>query len=222
MRQTKIALQILGLLILSLGFVAGSSRAQDSRLHITSPASGTVVRPGETLRIAITAETSVERLAVFGERPLGVAQVFSGAAPGVVARGQGEARPIEFLLQVPPQTRPGNYRLTAIGRVASDDVDSAAITIDVEKPDEPLRIWAEPARIQFTGVGERIPIRVLGEFANGSNEELTRSHKTTFASGDPQVATVSEGGMVIATGAGKTTVQVRIAATDYLIPIRVQ
>lgn len=85
-------------------------------------------------------------------------------------------------------------------------MESAAIKIDVEKLEEPVKIWAEPARVQFTHIGERIPIRVLGEFADRSNEELTRSTKTVYTSANPRVATVGEDGMIIAAGVGKTTI----------------
>lgn len=222
MRRIQFALGIAILLTLVAAAAVTPAFAQEGRVHIVSPAAGTVVQPGETIRIAVTADASVEKMALIGEHPLGVGQVFSGAAPGIIGRGQGESRPIEYLVRVPAEIQPGTYRLTAIGRSSGGEVESAAINVDVEKPEEPVKIWAEPTRIQFTHIGERIPIRVLGEFADSSNEELTRSTKTTYNSANPRVATVGEDGMIIAAGVGKTTIQVRTATSDYTIPVRVE
>jgi hypothetical protein len=84
-----------------------------------------------------------------------------------------------------------------------------------------VRIWAEPALIQFARVGDEIPVRVLGTFADSSNEELTRSSKTTFTSADPRIATVNASGMVTAVAPGRTTIQARTPSSDYSIPVRV-
>ena len=226
MRAIQLTARFVGLLSLVVGFVftiaPAQSQAQESAVRITSPAVGTLVRPGETIRVAVTADTSIEKMALIGEHPLGVGQILSGAAPGIIGRGQGESRPIEFLVRVPSEIQPGSYRLTAIGRSSGGEVESAAVTVDIEKSDDPVKIWAEPTRIQFTRVGERIPVRVLGEFADRSSEELTRSSKTTYVSSDPLVARVDEQGMVTAIGVGKTTIQVRTATSDYFIPIRVE
>jgi Bacterial Ig-like domain (group 2) len=208
-------------LIAGIGFIAAPSGAQQDLLRITSPASGTVVRPGQTVTISVSADYSVEKLALFGQHPLGVGQVFSGGV-GVVARGQGELRPLQFVLRIPKEIQPGIYRVTAIGRVSDGDVESEALTLDVEKAQEPVRIWAEPTSIQFTRSGDRIPLRVLGAFSDASNEELTKSTKTTFASADPRVATVGAGGMVTALAPGKTTIQVHTPTSDYSIPVRVE
>ncbi|MGA8233363.1 MAG: hypothetical protein WB795_17955 [Candidatus Acidiferrales bacterium] len=99
-----------------------------------------------------------------------------------MARGQGESRPIQFQVWIPADTQPGTYRLTAMGRVSGGEVQSEAVTIDLEKSEEPVGIWAEPALIQFARVGDEIPARLLGAFAGGSNEELTKSSKTAFSS----------------------------------------
>ena len=222
MRTIQVVLKTAGLLILIVASTVTPARAQESRVRIISPTAGTVVHPGETIRIAVAADASIEKIALIGEHPLGVGQVLSGAAPGIIGRGQGESRPVEYMLRVPASIQPGTYHLTAIGRLAGGDVESAATTIDVEKSDEPLKIWAEPARIQFTAIGERIPLRVLGEFADQSNEELTRSSRTTFTSANSRVATVGEDGMIVATGVGKTTIQVRTGSSDYTIPVRVE
>jgi large repetitive protein len=222
MRSNKFARRIAGVLILMAGFIAAPSGAQQSRLRVLSPSAGTVVRPGQTITISVSADASVEKLALIGQRPLGPGQVVSGGAPGIMARGQGELRPIQFSLRIPADTQPGTYRITAMGTISGDDVESEAVTIDVEKSEEPARIWAEPASIHFEHVGDQIPVRVLGAFADGSHEELTKSTKTSFTSADPHVATVNAAGVVTAVGPGKTSIQARTPASDYSIPVRVQ
>jgi hypothetical protein len=92
----------------------------------------------------------------------------------------------------------------------------------VEKSEEPRSIRTEPAIIHFEHAGDQIPVRVLGAFADGSHEELTKSSKTTFMSADPRVATVTAGGVVTAVGPGKTSIQARTPSSDYSIPVRVQ
>jgi hypothetical protein len=221
MRVNKFAAQIASVLALIAGIVVIPSGAQESLVRILSPVAGTVARPGQIITIAVAADASVEKLALIGQRPLGVGQVLSGGAPGIMARGQGESRPIQFQVRIPANTRPGTYRVTAMGRVAGGDTESEAVTIDVEKSEEPVRIWAEPSLIRFERVGDEIPVRVLGAFADNSNEELTRSSKTSFTSADPRVATVSASGMVTAVGPGKTTIQMRTPSSDYSIPVRV-
>ncbi len=212
----------LSALTAGIAFVPAPSSAQGTSLHFVSPAEGTVVRPGQTITILVTADYSLEKVVLLGQRPLGVGQVVSGGAPGIVARGRGDLQPLQFVIQIPAQIQPGMYRITAIGRNSDGDTESEALSLDVEKSQEPLRIWAEPALIQFTRTGERIPVRVLGAFADASKEELTKSRKTTFSSADPHVATVDSSGMVTAVGPGKTMIQVSTASSDYSIPVRVE
>jgi large repetitive protein len=220
MRTNKLVGKIAGIAFLATAIIAAPGSAQQSLVRILSP-SGAVVRPGQTITIAVAADASVEKLVLIGQHPLGPGQVLAGGAPGIIARGQGELRPIQFQVRIPADAHPGTYHLTAMGRIAGGDVESEAVTIDVEKSEEPVRIWAEPALIQFARVGDEIPLRVLGTFADKSNEELTRSSKTTFTSADPRVASVNASGIVTAVAPGRTTIQARTPSSDYSIPVRV-
>ncbi len=224
MRTNQYAKRLASLLVLiaGIGFVPAPSSAQGTSLHFVSPAEGTVVRPGQTITITVAADSSLEKVVLLGQRPLGVGQVLSGGAPGIVARGRGDLQPLQFMIQVPAQIQPGMYRVTAMGRTSDGDIESEALSLDVERLQEPVRIWAEPSLIRLTHAGERIPLRVLGAFADDSKEELTKSRKTTFTSADPHVATVDSTGMVTAVGPGKTTIQVGSASSDYSIPVRVE
>ena len=133
----------------------------------------------------------------------------------------GVAQPFEFQVKIPSDIRPGPYRVTAIGSLAGGETVSESLVLNVEKAEEPTRIWAKPSTILFSGAGERIPVRVLGAFGDGSQETLTKSSKTTYTSADPNVATVSADGLVTAVGPGKTSIQVRTPTHDFSIPVTV-
>ncbi len=204
---------IVGSLILAVGLVAASARAQESPIRFVSPAAGTVVQPGHTVTVAVTADSSVEKFALLGQRPLPLSQV--------VAPGLGVASPFEFQVKIPTDIRPGSYRVTAIGVLRGGESVSESLVLDVEKAEEPTRIWAKPETMLFSRAGEQIPLRVLGAFGDGSQETLTKSSKTIYTSADPRVATVSADGLVTAVASGKTSIQVRTATHDFSIPVTV-
>jgi hypothetical protein len=210
----------------SLFFIASTASlpcfAQQSPLRILSPVSGLVVQPGQTVTINVAADASVQKLILTALRPLGMGQLGMGNASGAVAQGRGEANPIPFLLTIPNTIRPGIYHVTAIGVTPTGTVESDPLALDVERTDNPIRIWAEPSSIQFAHVGDRIPLRVLGEFADGSQNDLTRSSKTKFTSADTSVASVTSDGMVTAVAEGKASILMQTPSADYTIPVRVQ
>ena len=213
---------VLATLVLTTAFMTVPSFAQESMLRILSPASGVVVRPGQTVTITVSADAAVEKLVLTGQHPLGMAQLASGGAAGRVAQGQGQGHPLQFSLTIPTAIQPGIYRVIAVGRTADGTVESNALALDVERPDQPSRVWAEPSIIQFAHLGDQIPLRVLAAFADGSQAELTRSHNTAFTSADPRVASITPGGMVTAVKEGTTSILVRTPSADYSIPVRVQ
>ena len=222
MKRNKLNCFVVATLALSTGLIVARSFAQESLVRILSPASGLVVKPGQTVTAAVSADPAVQKLVLVGQHPLGMARLASDGAAGIVASGQGEGHPQQFLLTIPTTIQPGTYRVTAVGRTPDGVVESNALVLDVERPDQPTRIWAEPSIIQLTHLGDQIPLRVLGIFADGSREELTRSSKTTFASADPRVASITAGGMATAVGKGRTSIVVRMPSVDYSIPVRVQ
>jgi hypothetical protein len=219
--ENRRAWPVAGLLVCITVLSAVPTNAQQDLVRILSPATGTIVRPGQTITITVQAETSIEKVVVIGQHPLGVGQIVSAPAPGIVARGGGDLRPIRFQLTIPAQIRPGAYRVTAMGTVSGGNLESQAITLDVERSDEPSRIWTEPSIIRFEHLGDQIPIRVLGSFADKSEEELTKSNKTTFTSADPNIATVTTDGLVTAVAAGKTSIQIHTPQRDYSISVQV-
>ena len=221
MKRKRFDCFVAGTLVLITSLITASS-AQESLLRILSPASGLVTRPGQAVTVTVSANSAVHKLVLIGQHPLGMAQLASDGTAGIVAQGQGEGHPQQFLLMIPNATQPGTYRLTAMGRTSDGIVESNAIVLDVERSDEPTRIWVEPSIIHFTHVGDQIPVRVLGAFADGSQTELTRSSNTIFTSADPRVASLTAGGMVTAVKEGRTNILVRTPSADYSVPVRVQ
>jgi len=222
MTRNKFKRSVAATLLLIAGLTAVPSSAQQSLLRILSPASGFMVRPGQAVTITVSADSAVQKLVLMGQHPLGMARLAFDGAAGRVAQGQGDGNPLQFLLTIPTAIQPGTYRVTAVGRTSGGSVESEALALDVERPDQPTRIWAEPSIIQFTHAGDQIPMRVLGAFADGSQAELTRSSKTTFASADARVASVTPRGIVTAVDEGRTSILVRTPSADYSIPVRVQ
>jgi hypothetical protein len=222
MKRNKFDWFVAATLVLATGLITVPGSAQQSLLRIVSPASGLVVRPGQTVTITVSADFAVQKLVLMGQHPLGMARLAFGGTSGIVAQGQGEGHPLEFLLTIPNAIQPGTYRVTAVGRASGSAVESKGLALDVERPDEPTRIWAEPSIIQFTHLGDQIPLRVLGAFADGSKADLTRSSNTMFASADPRVASITAGGMVTAVEEGRASILVRTPSADYSVPVRVQ
>lgn len=216
-KQVWRAASILALMVGATSFI----HAQHSLLQIYPAAKGQVVRPGQTLVISVAADSSVQKLALIGQQPIGMARLASGGEAGMVGQGLGADHPVDFEVTIPSGTEPGIYRLTAVGRTASNSFASEQEDLDVERPTEPLRIWVEPS-ILVAHTGDQIPLRVLGAFADGSQTELTRSTKTAFASADPSVASITEDGRVTAVREGRTSIRVRTPSRDYSIPVRVQ
>ena len=205
--------RVAGILILAAGMASVLAGAEQSPIHFVSPAGGTIVRPGQTITISVSADSSVAKLGLIGQHPLPVSRA--------VAPGLGVARPFEFAVTIPMDIRPGPYRVRAVGVLAGGEPVAESLVLNVEKAEEPTRIWAKPQTILFSGGGERIPLRVLGAFADGSQETLTKSVKTTYTSSDPEVAIVSDDGLVTSVGPGKTSIQIHTPTHDFSVPVTV-
>jgi hypothetical protein len=209
------------ILAVATGLMSSSVFAQQGLLRIVSPSSGTVVSPGQTVMIAVSADSSVEKLVLMGQHPLGIASIASAGQTTIWGRGEGESRPQVFHLTIPSSTTPGLYRITAMGRTAGGEVQSEAVALDVERSQDPVRIWAEPGILLFERSGDQIPLRVIGAFTGGGQEDLSKSSKVRYSSEDSRVATVNSEGMVTAISSGRTSIEVSMGSANYSIPVRV-
>ncbi len=90
-------------MVLALAVVPCS--AQSNLLQITSPASGTVVFPGQVVIISVGADPSVSNIAILAQDPLGFSQATNG-------------QPLQFQLSIPSNTTIGSYDVSALGTAA--------------------------------------------------------------------------------------------------------
>lgn len=166
-------------------------------LTITSPAAMTVVHPGETISIevALAPGAAFRFVTVVGEKSFGVSSPLSQA-------------PYNFSFSVREHLSSGPHYFTAVGSTASGEMAaSLPLAVDVENNSAPVSLRIDPPDIDLEGLGEELPIRVLGEFAGGVETDVTRSTLLHFASSSPSVATVSSQGIVraVATGTAEIT-----------------
>ena len=150
MRKSKETIVFAFLVVLQL---AGGLRAvgQESLLRITSPVTDEVVVEGKPLRITVAADASVRVLGVLGWNPLPEAHL---------------AVPNQFEMLIPKTVPPGRYELTAMG-LASTDVESSPVSIQVERADSATELFIQPDLLTFAELGDKLPLRVSARFADG-------------------------------------------------------
>lgn len=182
---------------LSLLFVAlvlSSSCFSQSLLQITSPANGTAVVPGQTVTFTVSADASVSNIAIFAQNPLSFSQTTTG--------------PLQFSLLIPADTPFDQYQVRAVGVAGGQDVESAPVTIAVISPQFPVKVRTQPLTLNFRNVGDAMPLRVIGTFGDGTQADLTYSSQIFYNTTDPTVATVTNRGIVTATGPGKAFISI--------------
>jgi hypothetical protein len=171
-------------------------------LQIASPASGTIVSPGQSLSVSVTSPSNAvfTDVVIVGESPLPLVN-------------EAMSVPAEFSLDIPLNIASRKYAISAMGLTASDqNVESDAIWIDIERPDMPVSIAEATGSLYFTAPGQKLPINLLGTFADGSELYITESSNVTYTSSDTNIVTVASYGIVTATGPGST----RVVATYAL------
>ncbi len=180
---------------------------QSSSLQITSPASGTMVSPGQKVSVSVSADPSVSNIGVIGENPLGFAQM--------------TADPLQFFFVVPAKIGAGPYQLTAVGAGPAGLVLSSSITLDVEPLNAPVQLLVIPAGLPFTSIGEVMPLSVLGSFSDDSRADLSHSLYTSYSSTNPNVAAVDANGIVTSVGPGSASILVSNSSVSSSIPVTV-
>ncbi len=188
-------------------------------IQITSPVDGSVVHSGRTLTVAVKADPSAfQSIAlVAGGNDLG-----GGTPPKTVP-------PYQFSIPIRPGAESGHYPIAAIGvpTAGGDPVFSAGIEVDIERPDSPQQLQNERGSVNFSYGGEKLPLAVIGTFADGSQVRLNRSTYTRYSSDTPSVATVDAEGWVtsVAPGHAKITItygNASIGTTSAQVPVYVQ
>jgi len=176
-------------------------------LQIASPASGTIVSPGQSLSVSVTSpsNTSFTDVDIVGQSPL----------PPV---NEAMSVPAEFSLDIPLNIASRKYAIRAMGLTASNqNVESDAIWIDIERPDMPVSIAAATDSLEFIAPGQELPINLLGTFADGPELYITESSHVTYTSSDTNIVTVASDGIVTAGAPGYAVVTATYANNGQAI-----
>jgi len=178
-----------------------------STLEITSPENGTLVYTGHVLGVTVTASGAPpENVVLIGTDPIGISKLLT-------------APPYVFDVEIPETITPGPYQLTAASISKSGPlVGSQPITIDVEREDQPQKITTNWKQLRFN-VGDQSGIGVTGTYADGSMVDLSRSSRTTYATQNPAIATVTKEGFVTAIAPGATEI---VIDESVSIPVTVE
>jgi hypothetical protein len=177
---------------------------------ITSPADGAVVSSGQTLTVTVNATASAFE------------SVMVGASAPLVGIWSLTASPYQFQVPIPPDIASGPCTLVASGIVgAGNAVDSAPITVDIERPDNPQQLTPGLSTIGFRYAVGTVPLLVTGTYADGSIVSLSKSALTTYASDTPAVASVDTYGRVTAVGPGSASITITNAGVSVQVPVTV-
>ena len=185
------------------------------QLRITSPVDGTVVTPGQKVRVVATAAPNVKfsKVIIIGQNPIGFSDICANP-------------PFQFTITIPGDISLGRYSLTASGVITpGQGVESDPIALVVEKADIPARIITEPSKIIFDDIGEQIPITVMSISADGSHTDVTQSSRVTYSSNDAAIATVNGAGLVTAKGYGSTgkgAIAIHYQNQSIVVPVTIE
>jgi hypothetical protein len=187
---------IANLLVILAGM--GATQQKPPLLQISSPGDDAIVNPGQAVNVVVDspAGASFTNVGVVGEAPIG----FGGIASAVPAR---------LSITIPSDIACRRYMLTAHGLTASgESVESAAIDLDVERPDKPVSLSNQMEQLIMETQGETSQLLLLAKFSDGMILDVSESSRITFQSMDTAVATVDNRGAVTAAGAGTGSVVV--------------
>jgi len=181
---------------------------------ITSPASGTVVAPGQSVNVTLVANSGVTLSSVLLVGP-SVAQVDS-------------APPFEIMFQVPFEAV-GDYVISAAGTDgAGQYYSSNQVTLVVQPSAALVSLSIAPDSPVLFGAGDTLQLAVVGSYSDGVDRDVT-DLGTIFDSANPGIATVSGTGLVTAVTTGavlvtaekdslSTVAQVFVSPTTLQVP----
>ena len=189
--------------------LAGLASAQ-ATLRITAPPNETVVRPGQSVTIEVSASGErLESAALLGKPPFGY-------------MGTATTPPYRFKIVIPQKIDSGPYGLSAVGTtiskvMAADDT----VIVDVERAESPVNLRAQDFPDIRMHVGNVAFSAILGLFGDGTTAKVTDSTFTTFSSENPSVATVERNGLVKGLVPGSTKIVVTNGKARLEIPVTI-
>jgi len=187
--------------------MSNAAEVQEGGLRIVSPADGTVVEPGQPLRVMVEPEPGVT--------PIAVALI----SPSIFTFTQQP--PFTFTVTFPPDAPLGPQTLVADGRDTRGRALRATITLDVEISRPVTSIRVEPVKIGFSSSWQE-QLSVKGVFTDGQVRTITKSRETLYTSANAQVAKVSHEGLVEPVDNGSTTITVTYKDKSVTVPVKVE
>jgi hypothetical protein len=166
-------------------------------LKITSPLSGAIVHPGDTLPVMIDSPDTKFKMVV----------LVSGSPFGFL--GPQSALPARIDVKIPENACCRKYEFTAMGAGESaDGIYSKPITVDVEPANPPTKLRSLSPGFNFRSPGGSLPVLLMADFANGEACDVTYSSRITYLSTQPEIVQVDEQGAVKAKSPGKASILV--------------
>ncbi|HEY3937943.1 MAG TPA: hypothetical protein VGL97_10960 [Bryobacteraceae bacterium] len=179
-----------------------------AELKITSPKDETVVHPGDAVEVVVSA--AANEFSVIG---------ISAYSP-IPDSDNRTSPPYRFTIHVPRNITPGLYTLTAVGAATKGEGGSEdSVRIDVEEPDDPVRIWLSLSDSLNLKVGGSAGVTVVGDFPDGHRRFLDKSKRTKYRSADLHIITVTDDGFVKAVGEGSTELRISIGDKRIVMPV---
>jgi len=201
---------LLGMAAMLLSTGAGA-QLRSNALVITSPASGTVVAPGQTISVSVTVNS--------GTYPSGIGIVGGQDGGTMLTAGplSGSSSPT-VSVTIPTDAVPGPLGLSATGADSSGNLEtSAELMLDVERTDSPVGLRVDPPSFHIQQ-GQTLQLSVTGVYADGSWHGLTHSSSLQITSSNPAVATV-QNGSVTAAGIGNANIQIAYGSLTANAPV---
>src|SRR5213594_1291011 len=179
------------LAIVVLPAISAAAQAPTGGLRIVSPSNGGVVEPGQPFTVVVEPEPGVSPTAVALLSP----SIFTFK----------EQPPFTYVVSFPSGAALGPEKLVADGIDARERSFRAEITLNLEPTIAVTSVQVTSPALLINAERE---ISVFGNFVDGVRREITRSREVTYASSNPQVATVAPDGLVKAVGEGTATITV--------------
>lgn len=202
------------------------NHSSEPRLTIIKPDGGTTVAPGDILHIEVSPPVGVPLRFMGIEGTLGISNEFR------------EAPPYSFTLTVPIEDRVGGenpligkHTLYAAANAAgTNEGFSASIEVDVEEPSLPLELSVAtqgsqygPPHLDFYSPGQEEVVRILGEFRDHRELDVTASTYLKLFSGDSRIVVVEfdgANGRIISVGPGATNVLAEYSHDGQTVKLR--
>jgi hypothetical protein len=206
-RQNRFRFGVLLYCFIAAGL--GHSQQSPPGFQITSPVEDAVVSPGQPLSITVVGVNNPSILEFSVISPLGNTQLATSL-------------PAQLTMDVPPITAFRKYDLTAFGATKDGKVlYSNSVTVDVQRPDLPTRLRAEPDSLFFEGPTGAIPLQVAADFPDVKYIDVTESTNLNFATSNPAIATVNANGMVKPLAEGTAAIMASYTIGDRSVSVSI-